>query len=214
MLADILFVLFAAGILAGAGLVIAARNPMVSVLGMMLTFVNAAGLFILLQAEFLGLLLIMVYVGAIAVMFLFVLMTIDIDFDTLKEGFAPYLPFGLVAAGGLLALLVMAGLSGGMPSPATNPDAPDNIIALGRVLFTDYALPFQLAGLVLLTAMVGAIVLTHRGGGRSVRRQDIGAQIMREKADAVTITKPKIGAGVTPEHWSPKPVEKTTKSRG
>lgn len=212
MLPDLLFLLFAAGLLAGALGVVAAKNPMYCVLGMIAAFVNASGLFLLFQAEFLGLLIIMVYVGAIAVMFLFVLMTIDIDFAVLKEGFAPYLPAGLMVAGALLAQFLFAawgGLFSGLGTPVTSGPQPENVVALGNVLFTTYALPFQAAGLVLLTAMIGAIVLTHRRRG-GVKRQDVSAQIMRLRSDALTITKPKVGEGATFKHWSPKPVEKTT----
>ncbi len=108
MIPDILFLLFSAGILAGGALVTIGKNPMVGILGMLLAFLNASGLFILLGAEFLGLLLIMVYVGAVAVMFLFVLMTIDIDFDELRKGLTPLLPAGMLAVGALAALLILA----------------------------------------------------------------------------------------------------------
>lgn len=211
MIADLLFLLFAAGLLTGAALVIAARNPMVGVMGMILTFLNAAGLFILFGAEFLGLLMIMVYVGAIAVMFLFVLMTIDIDFMKLKEGVAPYLPIGLLVVGILAAELILAAshsLAALTPVvPITPEPQPENIVALGNVLFTTYALPFQIAGLVLLTAMVGAIVLTHRPRG-DVRRQSISAQVMRKRGDAMQLTRPESGKGATAKHWKPKSVAK------
>ncbi len=216
MLPDLLFLLFAAGLLAGALGVVAARNPMYCVLGMIAAFVNASGLFLLFQAEFLGLLIVMVYVGAIAVMFLFVLMTIDIDFAMLKEGFAPYLPAGLLVAGGLLAQFLFAAWSGlfsgafnGVGTPVSGGPQPENVVALGQVLFTTYALPFQAAGLVLLTAMIGAIVLTHRRRP-GVKRQDVAAQIMRLRSDSLAITKPKVGEGATFRHWSPKSVEKST----
>lgn len=213
MLPDILFLLFAFGLLVGAGLVIAARNPMVGVMGMILTFLNASGLFILFGAEFLGLLMIMVYVGAIAVMFLFVLMTIDIDFIKLKEGFAPYLPAGLLVVGLLAAELILAATAS--PAALTPPvrveaAQPENIVALGQVLFTTYALPFQVAGFILLTAMVGAIVLTHRPRS-DVKRQSITAQVLRTKAEGLSIVKPKSGAGATPTYWNPKPVDKKAK---
>jgi len=211
MLADLLFLLFALGTLCGAGLIIAARNPMVGVLGMLMAFLNASGLFILFGAEFLGLLLIMVYVGAVAVMFLFVLMTIDIDFIRLKEGVAPYLPLGLLVVGVLAAEVIAAaslGLFATSVAPAVPAErAPQNIVALGRVLFTDYALPFQAAGLILLTAMVGAIVLTHRPR-TGVRRQSVTAQVLRRRGESVTLTQPAVGQGVTARYFTPKPVEK------
>lgn len=215
MLPDILFLMFSAGILFGATLIIAARNPMVGMLGMLVTFLNAAGLFILFGAEFLGLLLVMVYLGAIAVMFLFVLMTIDLDFFKFKEGLAPYLPLGLLVVGVLAAELILAANFGLFSTnvtilPATG--QPQNIVQIGNVLFTTYALPFQLAGLVLLTAMVGAIVLTHRPR-KGVKRQSVTAQILRTKEEGLTITKPKLGAGISgaggiAKHWNPKSVEK------
>lgn len=214
MLPDLLFLLFATGLLLGAGLIILARNPMVGMLGMLVTFLNAAGLFILFGAEFLGLLLIMVYLGAIAVMFLFVLMTIDLDFFKLKEGLAPYLPIGLLTVGVLAAELILAANFGLFSTnvtilPAT--EQPENVVQIGQVLFTTYALPFQLAGLVLLTAMVGAIILTHRPRA-GVKRQNVTAQVLRQKSEALTLTKPKTGEGLsksgTAPHWKPKSVAK------
>lgn len=216
MLPDLLFLLFSFGLLLGASFVILARNPMVGVMGLILSFINASALFILMGAEFLGLLLIMVYVGAIAVMFLFVLMTIDIDYAKLKEGFAPYLPVGLVVVGVLAAefiLALTAAASSTLLSPPVNvaPDAqPQNVVALGQVLFTTYALPFQMAGFILLTAMVGAIVLAHRQRP-DAKRQSITAQVLRHKQEALTITKPKSGAGATPTYWNPKSVSKKPK---
>jgi len=210
MLADLLFLLFGGTLLlAGLG-VITARNPMYCVLFMVLAFVNATALFVLLGAEFLGLLLLMVYVGAIAVMFLFVIMTIDIDFAVLKEGFATYLPIGALLAA-LLLIELIAAIKGGLFSgvAATPPEISDkpDIIRIGEVLFTDYALPFQLIGLILLVAMVGSIVLTHRRRPE-VKRQDVAAQIARKKEDSMTMTSPKAGAGVRKTLFNPKNVEK------
>jgi NADH-quinone oxidoreductase subunit J len=214
MLADILFYLFAFGLLLGAGAVITARNPMYGVLGLIFTFLNAAGLFLLFYAEFLGLLIVMIYVGAIAVMFLFVLMTIDIDFAELREGFAPYLPAGLIVAAALAGELLVAaslGMFDNVGTGAGTPlNAPTNIEQLGNVLFTDYALPFQAAGMILLTAMVGAIVLTHRRRG-DVKRQDISAQLARSSKDGLVITKPVSGQGAQPIYWAPKSVERKIK---
>jgi NADH-quinone oxidoreductase subunit J len=222
MLPDLIFLIFALGLLAGAGTVVAARNPMYCVLGMMFTFLNASGLFILFGAEFLGLLMVMIYVGAIAVMFLFVVMTIDLDFATLREGFAPYLPVGLLMIGVLAAQLLLAvwgGLGSGVgqgPAPIAQSAAaaaqPENIVALGQVLYTTYALPFQLAGLILLTAMIGAILLTFRPRG-DARRQNIPAQIARTAEDSVTLTTPATGQGATTQHWQPKSVAQMVKEK-
>lgn len=217
MLPDLLFLLFAFGILMGATFVIFARNPMVGVMGLILTFLNAAALFILMGAEFLGLLMVMVYVGAIAVMFLFVLMTIDIDYAALKERFAPHMPAGLLVVGVLAAELVLA-VTATASAPALTPpvvlaetDQAQNIVQLGRILFTTYAVPFQTAGFILLTAMVGAIVLAHRTRP-DAKRQSITAQVLRKKQDGLTLTKPKSGAGATPTYWNPKPVAKKPKN--
>ena len=213
MLPDLLFALFAFGILAGAGLIIGARNPMLGMLGMLVTFLNAAGLFILFGAEFLGLLLIMVYLGAIAVMFLFVLMTIDQEFFQLKEKPKAYLPLGLLTVGVLAAEFILAANYGLFSTNITmlpSGDQPQNIVQIGNVMFTTYVLPFQLAGLVLLTAMVGAIVLTHRPRA-GVRRQNITKQVLRTKEEGLTLTKPKTGQGLgtqTAKHWKPKSVAK------
>lgn len=214
MLPDLLFLIFSLGLIFGAGLIITARNPMVGVLGMLVTFLNAAGMFILFGAEFLGLLMIMVYVGAIAVMFLFVLMTVDIDFIKLKEGMAPYLPLGLLTVGMLAAELIAAAQLGFFttaiaPAPPMA-NQPENIVALGSVLFTTYALPFQLAGLILLTAMVGAILLTHRPRP-GVKRQSITGQVLREKSEGLTLTTPKLGQGATAKNWAPKSAPKKGK---
>lgn len=208
MIPDLLFLLFSAGILAGAALVAVGRNPMVGILGMLLAFLNASGLFILLGAEFLGLLIIMVYVGAVAIMFLFVLMTIDIDFSALREGWANYLPVGVLTVGGLATLLVLAvqGTPLNLGTPVVASEAPQNIIALGQVLFTQYAVPFQIAGLLLLVAMVGAIGLTHRPR-HDIKRQDVGQQVNRKRGDAMVLTKPATGKGAHPDHWVGKGVK-------
>lgn len=197
MIADLLFLLFA-GILLLAGMgVIMAKNPMYCVLFLILAFFNAAGLFLLLGAEFLALLLIMVYVGAVAVMFLFVIMTIDIDFAVLKDGFATYLPVGALVAGLLLVEALMAAWGGafGGSKLASLPMQPgvENIRQLGDVLFTVYAYPFLLAGMILLVAMVGAIVLTHRRRP-DVQRQNIAKQINRTREESFENVKIKPGA--------------------
>ncbi len=206
MIADILFLLFSLGLLMGAGAVVLGKNPMVGVLGMVFSFINAAGMFILLQSEFLGLLLIMVYVGAITVMFLFVLMTVDIDFAKLREGFAPYLPMGLLLVGALLAELAAAIFAAPLQGLG-NPVSPATVGGLGQLMFTAYNIPFQVAGLVLLTAMIGAIVLTHRRR-TDVKRQDIGTQVYRTVEDSMAIARPKVGAGASATHWVGKKAEK------
>lgn len=201
MIADLLFYMFAAVLLGGALGVVAGRNPMHCVLFLILAFLNAAGLFILIGAEFLGLLLVMVYVGAIMVLFLFVLMTINIDFSVLKRGHTSYLPLGFLVGGVLLAQLVIAigsGLFSGTVLPASLPIEPEkqNIVALGEVLFTNYVYPFIGAGMILLLAMVGAIVLTHRRR-EGVKRQDITRQVARTPAQSIRLTQPEIGKGVS-----------------
>jgi NADH-quinone oxidoreductase subunit J len=199
----IAFYLFAAIVVASGALTILARNPVHSVLWLILAFFNAAGLFLLLGAEFLAMLLVIVYVGAVAVLFLFVVMMLDIDFSELRAGFARYLPFSLLLAAVLLAELVFAvgAWNAGLIEPAVRaaPAAAANVTnteALGAVLYTRYAYVFEAAGLVLLVAMIGAIVLTHRQRG-GVRRQNIGAQVARRPEDAVRLEKPEVGQGVS-----------------
>ena len=212
MLSDLLFFGFAGVLLISALGVITAKNPMYCVLFMILSFFNAAGLFVLMGAEFLGLLMIMVYVGAIAVMFLFVLMTIDIDFAVLKKGMASYVPIGVIV-GGVLFFEILAALwsttvmdMGQRPLPAVE-DQPENMVQLGHVLFTEYVVPFESVAMILLIAMIGAIVLTHRRR-EGVRRQSVVAQIRRKREDSLAIVSPKLGAGATPAHYKPKSVEK------
>jgi len=201
MLAAIAFYVLAAIAVISAFAVISARNPVHSVLFLILTFFTAAGLFVLLGAEFLAMLLVVVYVGAVAVLFLFVVMMLDVDFTELKKGFVQYLPAGLIVA---LLLMVELGLvagaatsAGGAPislSPA-EPSPITNAEAIGRVLYTDYLLLFQMAGLILLVAMIGAIVLTlrHRPG---VKRQDIAAQVGRRRSEAVELKDVRPGQGI------------------
>jgi NADH-quinone oxidoreductase subunit J len=167
-----------------------ARNPVHSVLFLIAAFVSAAGLFVLLSAEFLAMLLVVVYVGAVAVLFLFVVMMLDIDFAQLREGFARYLPIGGLVAGVLAIEMILVssavaerGAAAGRDVAAPVADAT-NAEAIGRVLYTDYVLLFQAAGMVLLVSMIGAIVLTLRHRAY-VRRQDIGRQVARRRRDAV-----------------------------
>jgi NADH-quinone oxidoreductase subunit J len=192
-------------IVAGLG-VVSARNPVHSVLFLITAFFSAAGLFVLLGAEFLAMLLVVVYVGAVAVLFLFVVMMLDVDFAELKQGFARYMPIGLVVAGVLtleMIFVVASVVGGGKAGPNATPQAslPDvsNVETLGRVLYTDYAYFFQAAGLVLLVAMIGAIVLTlrHKPG---VKRQNIGAQVARGPKTGMTIVD--IGAGASVDEGS------------
>jgi NADH-quinone oxidoreductase subunit J len=179
--------------------VIAARNPVHSVLFLILTFFNAAGLFVLLGAEFLAMLLVVVYVGAVAVLFLFVVMMLDVDFVELKQGFLNYLPAALVVALFLFGEFAAVGLAWLEPpgakviAPAAN--AVTNAQQLGEVLYTTYLVLFQLAGLVLLVAMIGAVVLTlrHRPG---VRRQDVARQVARTRAQGVELKDVPSGQGI------------------
>jgi len=200
MLEALAFYFFSAILIACAIMVIAAKNPVHSVLFLILSFFNAAGLFVLLGAEFLGMILIVVYVGAVAVLFLFVVMMLDIDFAELKRGALQYLPFGgliglvlvveLVMAGGVWVLkpAALAAKAHATPAGMTNTEA------LGRILYTDYVYYFQIAGLVLLVAMIGAIVLTLRSRP-GVRRQNISVQNARTAAMAVDMIEIKPGEG-------------------
>ena len=204
MLQAIAFYVLAAVTTASGLFVVSARNPVHSVLWLILAFFSAAGLFVLMGAEFLAMLLVVVYVGAVAVLFLFVVMMLDVDFVRLREGYARYLPIGGIVAAVLLAEMIMvsaAAASGGAAAGrALPPPAADvtNAEAIGRVLYTDYVYIFQAAGLVLLVAMIGAIVLTLRHKPH-VRRQSIAAQVGRKRSEAVRMVKPGMGKGVTPE---------------
>lgn len=199
-LAFYLFALIAVG---AAVMVISARNPVHAVLFLILTFFNAAALFILMGAEFIGLILVVVYVGAVAVMFLFVVMMLDINFAELRQGFLRYLPIGAVVGLILLAeLLIILGGWTVAPEAMATGRAPtpmlaeaSNTRALGQLIYTHYLYLFQAAGIVLLIAMIGAIVLTLRKR-EGVRRQDIGAQIARRPADTVEVRKVPSGRGI------------------
>jgi NADH-quinone oxidoreductase subunit J len=184
-------------------LVIFARNPVHSVLWLILAFFNAAGLMLLVGAEFIAMLLVIVYVGAVAVLFLFVVMMLDIDFAQLRGGVNRNLPFGLLIAVVLLAEIVIAiSVREAGPVLAAAPGATaaakvvPNVEALGTLLYTRYLLPFELAGLILLVAMIGAIVLTHRSRGDS-RGQNANKQISRRPQDATRNTNPAVGEGMT-----------------
>jgi NADH-quinone oxidoreductase subunit J len=200
MFEAIAFYFFSAILIASAVMVIAARNPVHSVLFLILSFFNAAGLFVLLGAEFLAMILIVVYVGAVAVLFLFVVMMLDIDFAELKRGSLQYLPFGVLIGLILVAELVMAGSvwvlkpAAVLAKASATPAGLTNTAALGRILYTDYVYYFQIAGLVLLVAMIGAIVLTLRSRP-GVRRQVISVQNARTAAMAVDMHDLKPGEG-------------------
>jgi NADH-quinone oxidoreductase subunit J len=191
MLTTIAFYLFSAVLIGASLMVIASRNPVHSVLFLILAFFNAAALFILLGAEFLALILLIVYVGAVAVLFLFVVMMLDIDFVELKHGALQYLPLGLLVGLILAGELVFAGISALVPSPDgrvphATPAHMTNTEAFGHVLYTDYIYYFETAGLILLVAMIGAIVLTlrHKPG---VRRQRVGDQTARDPQVAIRL---------------------------
>ncbi|WP_292054424.1 MULTISPECIES: NADH-quinone oxidoreductase subunit J [unclassified Brevundimonas] len=205
MLQGLAFYLLATIAVVSGLLVVTARNPVHSVLWLILTFFSAAGLFVLLGAEFLAMLLVVVYVGAVAVLFLFVVMMLDVDFVRLREGYARYLPLAGIVAAILLAEMVMVSISvvqggaaRGAVSPAALAEGVTNTETIGRVLYTDYVYLFQAAGIVLLIAMIGAIVLTLRKR-EGVRRQDLAAQANRRRADAVEIKSAATGVGVKPE---------------
>src|SRR5207253_3260636 len=177
------FYLFSAMMIGAAFMVISARNPVHSVLFLILAFFNAAGLFVLLGAEFLAMILVVVYVGAVAVLFLFVVMMLDIDFVALRRGFMHYLPLGaligLLLMSELLIVLGAWAFGSSVPAGRALPSGLSNTRALGQILYTDYIFYFQTAGLILLVAMIGAIVLTlrHRPG---VKRQSIRRQVGRQ----------------------------------
>jgi NADH-quinone oxidoreductase subunit J len=197
----IAFYLFAALVIASGALTIFARNPVHSVLWLIMAFFNAAGLMVLLQAEFIAMLLVIVYVGAVAVLFLFVVMMLDIDFAELRAGFVEYLPFGAMIAIVLAAEIILgigAWQAGGIElAQRVAPVAADtpNIEAIGELLYTRYIFLFEAAGIILLVAMIGAIVLTHRARG-GVRAQNIGKQVRRRPEEAVRIVNQPVGEGV------------------
>jgi len=199
LIASIAFYLFATLTIASAIAVIFARNPVHSVLWLIVAFFNSAGLMLLLGAEFIAMLVVIVYVGAVAVLFLFVVMMLDIDFAVLRTGFTRNLPFGILIALVLLAEIVVA-VSAWRAGPtlsgrAIPASSTPNIVALGQLLYSRYLFPFEIAGLILLVAMVGAIVLTHRSRG-DARTPRASRQLRRRPRDAVTIAHPEVGEGV------------------
>ncbi|AGH98099.1 NADH-quinone oxidoreductase subunit J [Micavibrio aeruginosavorus] len=201
MIQALAFYLFAAVLVLSAIMVITARNPVHSVLFLILAFFNAAGLFILLGAEFIAMILVIVYVGAVAVLFLFVVMMLDISFSDLRKGAMQYVPLGLLLGVVLLAELVMMYTAWGAAPQANHANPFDkageitNSEALGHILYTNYVMVFQMSGLVLLVAMIGAIVLTHRVRP-GVRKQKIAAQNARTVDDSMEIVKVTPGTGV------------------
>jgi len=200
LIALLAFYLFATVMIASAVCVIFARNPVHSVLWLILAFFNAAGLMLLVGAEFIAMLLVIVYVGAVAVLFLFVVMMLDIDFAELRSGFTRNLPFGIILAIVLLAEMVLA-ISAWKAGPVMSGAAPreaavePNIVALGQVLYSRFLYPFEIAGLILLVAMIGAIVLTHRSRG-DVRGQKVSKQVDRRPDEAIKLENPTVGEGM------------------
>ena len=199
MIATLAFYLFATLTIASALAVIFARNPVHSVLWLIVSFFNAAGLMLLVGAEFIAMLLVIVYVGAVAVLFLFVVMMLDIDFAQLRSGFTRNLPFGIIIALVLVGEMIVAEIAhkaGPSLAGQTIPAARvPNIVALGQLLYSRYLFAFELAGLILLVAMIGAIVLTHRSRG-DTRTPKSSRQLRRRPDDAVKITQPGVGEGV------------------
>jgi NADH-quinone oxidoreductase subunit J len=201
ILQAIFFYVFAIVTVASAFMVISSRNPVYSVLFLILAFFNAAGLFLLLGAEFLAMILVVVYVGAVAVLFLFVVMMLDVDFVELRQGVLQYLPVGGAIGIILLVELIMV-LGAALINPGTlahvqtpTPSNVSNVAALGAVLYTKYVYFFEASSLVLLVAMIGAIVLTmrHKPG---VKRQDISVQVARIPATAISVVKVQSGEGL------------------
>ena len=214
MITAILFYIFAAILLVSAAMVVSARNPVHSVLFLILAFFNAAALFLIAGAEFLAMILVIVYVGAVAVLFLFVVMMLDVDFEELRKGYQRYLPVGLTV-GVVLFLELTLVLGGWKLAPnavglrmSPMPSGMSNTEALGRVLYTDYVFLFQTAGLILLVAMIGAIVLTLRDRKTS-RHQNIQRQTERSVVETLEMMSVAVGAGTTQSggYLRPKPPE-------
>jgi NADH-quinone oxidoreductase subunit J len=199
MIAALAFYVFAAVLIASAVMVVTSRNPVHSVLFLILAFFNAAALFLIAGAEFLAMILVIVYVGAVAVLFLFVVMMLDVDFSAIREGFQRYAPIGAVIGAILFLELIFVFASWTFAEDATAlrlnpmPAGVDNTRAIGRILYTDFVWLFQLSGLILLVAMIGAIVLTLRGKPVS-KRQDISKQVSR--AGSVQLRQVRSGAGL------------------
>ena len=210
-IAAIAFFVFAAAAIGSALMVVASKNPVHSVLFLITAFISAAGLFVLMGAEYLAMVLVVVYVGAVAVLFLFVVMMLDVDFVELKQGFLQYLPVAGVLATIVVVELIMvvavwvapsdAELARAHPSPTaaetiTDPNGATNIEALGLILYTDYIHYFQIAGIILLVAMIGAIILTFRTR-EGVRKQDPAAQVARKREEGVELIDIQSGQGLS-----------------
>jgi NADH-quinone oxidoreductase subunit J len=203
MIAAICFYIFATILVGSAIMVVFSKNPVHSVLFLILAFFNAAGLFVLLGAEFIAMILVIVYVGAVAVMFLFVVMMLDINFTELRKGVQDYLPIGLLIGVILMVemIFIVGGwhMSDGIATIILAPTPPlsevTNTDAIGRILYTDYIYLFQIAGLILLVAMIGAIVLTHRKRA-GVKKQNIGDQVRRRRGQAYEAIDVKPGQGI------------------
>jgi NADH-quinone oxidoreductase subunit J len=199
LIAILAFYLFATLTIASAIAVIFARNPVHSVLWLIVAFFNAAGLMLIVGAEFIAMLVVIVYVGAVAVLFLFVVMMLDIDFASLRSGFTKNLPFGIIIALVLLAEVIVAVSAWNAGPTLSGREIPasktPNIVALGQLLYSRYLFAFELAGLILLVAMVGAIVLTHRSR-RDTRPQKVWRQIARRPDEAVKVVDPGVGEGM------------------
>jgi NADH-quinone oxidoreductase subunit J len=200
MLVNLVFDLFSLIMLVSAVMVVTARNPVHAVLFLILAVSNATALFLLAGAEFLAFILAIVYVGAVAVLFLFVVMMLDVDFAALREGFQRYAPLGALVGLVLLAELFMVVSNWDMVAGAAAarlhpmPDNVTNTVALGSLIYTDYLPLFQLSGMVLLVAMIGAIILTHRDRKNS-RRQDLAVQHARKPEETLTLVRAPLGAG-------------------
>ena len=204
MIQLIAFYLFAALVIASGAFTILARNPVHSVLWLILAFFNGAALMVLVGAEFIAMLLVIVYVGAVAVLFLFVVMMLDIDFASLRAGFVKNVPLGLLIALVLLAELVLGvgayragaldlGTADGTAAPLLG---ESNTESIGALLYGRYLFLFETAGIILLVAMIGAIVLTHRGARAPRGQQNIAKQVARKPSEATVNTKPEVGQGV------------------
>ncbi|PQA89466.1 NADH-quinone oxidoreductase subunit J [Hyphococcus luteus] len=211
MIAAAAFWIFAVLAVFSGFMVIAAKNPVHSVLFLISAFISAAGLFVLMGAEYLAMVLVVVYVGAVAVLFLFVVMMLDVDFVEMKQGFLQYMPYGLMIAGLIVVELMMvvgvwafpadAELARAHPSPTAaqtvaDPNGPTNIEALGLILYTDYVHYFQIAGMVLLVAMIGAIILTFRTR-EGIKKQDAAKQIGRKREEGYELVDIKPGQGLS-----------------
>lgn len=204
MIPSLFFYVLSTVLVASAAMVITVRNPVHAVLFLILAFFNAAGLFVLLGAEFIAMILVIVYVGAVAVLFLFVVMMLDINFADLRQGMLKHAPVGGLVGLALLAELAWVyagwksadGAMAAVAQPAPDVTVISNTHALGMVLYTDYVYLFQLSGLVLLVAMIGAITLTLRSRPET-RRQDVSAQVNRNPKDVLKVEKITTGAGVS-----------------